>query len=85
MSHTSLNVSNAPIDVAYLQALVPVMRELGVTSFGTVTLGPAKAAEAPGPDDDERKQLAEKQAVEREKRMRYGASGGPVPLGPFDR
>lgn len=85
MSHTPANVSNAPIDVAYLQALVPVMRELGVVSFGTVTLGPAKAAEAPDELEDERKQLALKQAAEREERMRFGASGGPRPRGPFER
>ncbi len=85
MSHTCPIVSSAVTDVAYLEALVPVMRRLGVTSYRDVCLGQATTDDAPDALEDERKELALKQAAEREERMRYGASGGPRPRGPFER
>lgn len=90
MSHTGSNVEE-PLsgDVAYLSKVVPLMRELGVTAYGSIVLGPdPKAASVPrDPElsDDERMNLARKTAAEREQRMRFGMSGGPRPLGPHDR
>ncbi len=85
MSHTQRIVRDAVTDVAFLEVLVPAMRRLGVTSYGDVSIGPATTAEAPDDLADERKELALKQAAERAERMRYGASGGPRPRGPFER
>lgn len=73
-------------DADYLRTIVPLMRELGVQAFGDVVLGPATAPAPPREENqDERMKLAQKQAAEREERMRYGASGGPRPRGPFER
>jgi hypothetical protein len=85
IAYDSRIVRDAVADAAYLEALVPAMRRLGVVSLGDVSLGPAMTVDTPDEMTDERKQLAEKQAAAREERMRFGASGGPRPRGPFDR
>ena len=82
-------MADASFDTAYLQALVPVMRELGVECYAGVVLGPNPATTAhsdePVLTSDERRLQAQKQEAKRVERMRFGASGGPRPLGPFDR
>jgi hypothetical protein len=71
---------SAEADIAYLKAVVPVMRDLRVLSFGTTVLAEAVVeAKTTEPEltPDERKKLAERAAAERDHRLRYGASGGP--------
>lgn len=75
---------NAETDIAYLTALVPIMRELGVSSFGATVLGPEPGKATPDEPNltkDERMKLAQREAAERLERLRYGASGGPRPRG----
>jgi len=78
-------VADASSDTAYLQALVPVMRELGVECYAGVVLGPDPTSTAhsvePELTPDERRMLAQRQEAQRLDRMRFGASGGPRPLG----
>ncbi len=79
---------NAATDIAYLRALVPVMRELRVLSFGATVLAEATVeakTDEPELTPDERKKLAERAAAERDHRLRYGASGGPRVVGSNQR
>jgi len=82
-------VADADAEIAYLRALVPVMRELGVDAHAVTKLGPDPNATALSDEPElaptERMKLAQRREAERLERMRFGASGGPRPLGPNDR
>jgi hypothetical protein len=65
-----------------LRARVAVMRELGVESWADIVLGPLPSAPG-GKDDDEtqRSDRLELLSKERDRRIRFGASGGPRRIG----
>lgn len=70
-------------DIAYLDAIVPKMRALGVMRFGELELGPVPLSDAA--DDVERAtqriptaQQLEQRAREERRRVASAASGGPI-------
>ncbi len=74
----------SPIDEArdYLNAIVPLMRELGVEEYDGLRLGPMPPSDAASREDDETQRLTpEKQvarAREERRRIAMAASGGPI-------
>lgn len=65
-------------DLASLAATVAEMRRLGVTRWGAIELGPEPSTASPNEDETQRTD-ADRLKLEREERLRFGASGGPRP------
>ncbi len=69
-------------DIAYLEAIVPVMRRLGVVDFAGVKLGPVPLSDA-GQDEPTQRTLTaaelERRARQERRRVASASSGGPVP------
>lgn len=76
---TAPEMNEAPSPIEDLKARVSAMRELGVTRWGDIELGPAPGSSLSEKDMAQR--IADAKAAEgqREKRMTFGASGGPRP------
>jgi hypothetical protein len=68
--------------IADFRARCKAMREEGATSWADIVLGPLPSAPG-GKDDDEtqRSDRLELLSKERDRRIRFGASGGPRRIG----
>lgn len=71
-------MSDDPTDISDLEQRVAAMRRLGVTEWGSIKLGPDPRS--PDEDATQRSEQLDRQkqeAAERERRLKFGASGGP--------
>ncbi len=66
-----------PTDIEVLQARVKAMRDLGVTRWQDIELGPEPAQPPSKEDATKRSQQSEAESKAREERLKFGASGGP--------
>lgn len=71
-----------PIDPSKLDEVVAQMRRLGVTRFGDIVLGPDPNVRPDEEAETQRTADAHRAKLERDQRVRFGASGGPRPRGP---
>lgn len=89
LAHESLEEDSASERRARLRHDVALMRELGVTRWGDIELGPAPAprVEAKDPPTQPRLSPEQQEIRERQERRRIAlaASGGPVMLGERSR
>jgi len=68
-----------PIDPSQLEDVVKRMRALGVTKFGGIELGPDPNVRPDEEAETQRTADAERLKQQRERRVRFGASGGLRP------
>ena len=70
---------NGPIDPSKLDEVVAQMRRLGVTRCGDIELGPDPSVRPDDEGETQRTADAEYRAKERQRVLKFGASGGPRP------
>ena len=68
-------------DITALRARVQAMRDLGVTRWGDIELGPVPGLAASEEDVTQRSLKLEAEEKARREALRFRASGGPKPAG----
>lgn len=79
--HASVGTETDPA-ITDLKARVTAMRALGVVKWADIELGPEPAPKAETSQEDETQRKDRLEAEQKRKeRLKFGASGGPVPVG----
>lgn len=71
--------------ITILEARVKAMRALGVVKWADIELGPEPAPAGTSSEDETQRKDRLEAEQRRVARLRFGASGGPVPVGNNNR